>query len=108
MAKFAEFKTAYLQREIPVVGTLAGDLKVGQVCTFSGVDGTAIAAVADATPITAGQWIVAQSDMTMGEGHVPVENRDYRYSDIVKASATAKHVALFRIDNPEDIISYIV
>ena len=108
MAKMARFKTAYLQREVPVMGTLAADVKVGQVVTFSGVNGTAIAAVANDTAITAGQWIVAQSDMTMGEGHVPVENRDYRYSNVVKASTTAKHVALFRIDNPEDIVAYTV
>lgn len=106
MAKFAKFKTGYLQREIPVMGTLAADLHVGQICTFSGVDGTAIAAIGDSTNLTAGQWIVAQSDMTMGEGHIPVENRDYRYNDKVAASSTPKHVALFRIDDPSDVIAY--
>lgn len=106
MAKFAEFKTAYLQREVPVMATLAAALRVGQVCTFSGVDGTALAAISDSTAIAAGQWIVAQSDMTMGEGNVPVEYRDHRYSDVVAASTTPKHVALFRINDPSDIISY--
>ena len=105
MALYAEFKTAYLQREIPVVGTVAADLHVGQVVTYNG---TAIAVVADSAAIAAGQYIVAQSDMTMGEGHVPVENRDYRYSDVVKASTTPKHVALFRIDNPDDVRKYTI
>lgn len=107
MAKMAHFKTAYLQREIPIKATLAAELKVGQVCTFNGVDGSALAAVADGTAIVAGQYIIAQSDMTMGNGHVPVENRDYRYSDVVAASSTPKLVAVFRIDDPTDIISYV-
>lgn len=107
MALMAHFKTAYLQREIPVMATLAAPLKVGQVCTFDGVDGSALAAAGDEATVVAGMYIVAQSDMTMGEGHVPVEYRDHRYSDAVAASATPKHVALFRITDPSDVIPYI-
>lgn len=101
MAKFAEFKTAYLQREIPVMATLTANLKVGQLCSYNG---TALAAVADATAVAVGQYIIAQSDMTMGNGHVPVEQRNYAYSDVVAASTTPKLVALFRVDNPDDLI----
>lgn len=106
MAKMARFKTGYLQREIPIVATLAADLKVGQICTFSGVDGTALAALGDSAALAAGQYIIAQSDMTMGYGHIPVENRDYRYSEVVAASTTPKTVAVFRINDPGDIIAY--
>jgi hypothetical protein len=101
MAKIAEFKTAYLQREIPVMATVAAPLKVGQLCTYNG---TALAAVADETTVAVGQYIIAQSDMTMGNGHVPVEQRDYTYSPLVAASTTPKLVALFRVDNPDDLI----
>lgn len=106
MAKMAHFKTAYLQREIPIKATVATALKVGQVCTFSGVDGSALAPVANGTAIAAGQYIVAQSDMTMGNGHVPVEYRDHRYNPSVAVSSTPKLIAVFRINDPTDIISY--
>lgn len=100
-AVMAQFKTAYLQREIPVKATLAADLKVGQVCTFSGVDGSALAGKTSAPAV--GDYIVAQSDMTMGDSHVPVEQRNYNYSDKVAASTTAKLVALYRINDLTDI-----
>lgn len=106
MALMAHFKTAYLQREIPVMATLAAQLKVGQVCTFDDVTG-ALAAAGDEAAVVVGMYIVAQSDMTMGEKHVPVEYRDHRYSDVVAASTTPKHVALFRITDPSDVIPYI-
>ena len=108
MAKIAHFKTAYLQREIPIKATLANAVRVGQVCTFSGVDGSALAAISDSTAIAEGQYIIAQSDMTMGNGHVPVENRNYKYDDTVAASTTAKLVAVFRINDPSDVIARTV
>lgn len=59
----------------------------------------------EVTPtVTTDMYIVAQSDMTMEYGHVPVENRDYRYSDVVADSTTKKHVALFKVISPDDII----
>ena len=59
----------------------------------------------EVTPtVTTDMYIVAQSDMTMEYGHVPVENRDYRYSDVVADSTAKKHVALFKVINPDDII----
>lgn len=103
MAVMAQFKTAYLQREIPVKATLEAELKVGQVCTF---DGSALAAKTGAPAV--GDYIVAQSDMTMGDSHVPVEQRNYNYSDKVAASATPKLVALYRINDLTDITSKTV
>lgn len=109
----ANFKTAYLQREIPVDAKAAGalELHVGDVVSGTvGADGVlTIAARSNSVEATAkasvaeGDYIVAQSDMTMEYGHVPVEDRDYRYNDKVSMSATAKKVALFKINDLSDI-----
>ena len=106
-----EFKTAYLQREIPVdaavmqgdglvVGNLVKLVKAGAntvpyIVAATGNDKDA--ALADAT------HIIAQSDMTLEYGHVPVENRDYRYNDKVSIGTSAKKVALFKINDLSDI-----
>lgn len=103
MALMAEFKTAYLQREVAIDATLAADLKVGQVCTLSSAG-----ALAAATSVAVGNVIIAQSDMTVGNGHVPVENRDWKYSDVVAASSTKKHVMVFVITDVNDIITKTV
>lgn len=76
------FETAYLQREVPEDVVVASDshfvvgqmvkLENGTIKTLSA--GTIPAAREEAT------HIIAQSDMTMEYGHVPVEDRDYRYS----------------------------
>lgn len=102
MARMASFKTAYLQREIPVKATVAKELRVGQLCTYNG---TALAGVENGTAVAVGQYIVAQSDVTMGDSHVLVEQHNYNYSDKVAVSATPKLVALFRVDNPDDVIA---
>lgn len=96
----ASFKTAYLQREIVVDVTVAADVEVGDVVTIE--DG-ALTAKAGNT-VAVGDYIVAQSDMTMEYGHVPVENRDYRYSPKVAASATEKKVMVFKVIDVDDII----
>ena len=109
----ANFKTAYLQRELPVDAKAASplELHVGDVVSGTvGADGVlTIAARSNAVEATAkssvavGDYIVAQSDMTMEYGHVPVENRDYRYNDKVSMGTTAKKVALFKINDLSDI-----
>ena len=109
----ANFKTAYLQRELPVDAKAASplELHVGDVVSSTvGTDGVyTLAARSNAAEATAkssvvvGDYIVAQSDMTMEYGHVPVENRDYRYSDKVSLNTTPKKVALFKIVNKDDI-----
>ena len=109
----ANFKTAYLQREIPVDAKAASplELHVGDVVSGTiGADGVyTLAARSNAVEATAkssvavGDYIVAQSDMTMEYGHVPVENRDYRYDDKVSMGTSAKKVALFKINDLSDI-----
>ena len=109
----ANFKTAYLQRELPVDAKAASpiELHVGDVVSGTiGADGVyTLAARSNAVEATAkssvavGDYIVAQSDMTMEYGHVPVENRDYRYNDKVSIGTSAKKVALFKINDLSDI-----
>lgn len=128
MATFkGRFKTAYLQKEVPVDIVVAGanDLCVGQLVTLEPADDNKpeyiYPATGDdeATVLTNATHIIAQSDMTMEYGHVPVENRDYRYSDKVERTLTngaattvatvgetseTKKVALFCITDKTDII----
>lgn len=111
----AQFKTAFLQRVIvetcDVVGTAA--LKVGNLVKFTAATSTVPAYVSKVTSLAQATHIIAQSDMTQEYGHVPVENRDYRYSPEVactlaaaptKTTAKPKKVALFKIINPADVI----
>lgn len=92
MAYFAEFITARFQREIPMevaVGvTPASYLRVGQMVKV--VDGVVKTLSASTIPAAKEEatHIIAQSDMTMEYGHVPVEYRDYRYSDQVKGTVS--------------------
>lgn len=118
----AQFKTAYLQREVvadlepaatfPIssanTGT-DGKCHVGDVFymnsgEFARRESTSSAAAAKAA-VAVGDYIVAQSDQTMGYGHVPVEDRDYRYNDEVKMTdGTVKKFALFKITDLNDVI----
>lgn len=105
----ANFKTAYLQKEISMDVTAAStlNLKVGDVVSITSAG--VVSARSNATESTAkssvalGDYIVAQSDMTMEYGHVPVENRDYQYHDDVVLGTAAKKAAFYRIDRLEDI-----
>lgn len=118
----AGFKTAYLQKAVPldVVPAASGKMHVGDVFSLSGnvptplsytssyaasSSGYADAAVAAAKALVSeGQWIVAQGDMTMGYGHVPVENRDYRYNDeVVLESSVAKKIMAYHIYDTRDL-----
>lgn len=67
---------------------------------------TQAAAVAAAkAAVAVGQYILAQSDMTMGYGHVPVEIRDYMYKDdIVMIDSVTRDFVVYRINTLEDII----
>ena len=119
----AKFKTAYLQREIPVEVAVIGAaaLEVGQLVTLTPTNGTNpdyIAAAAGATAsaaLSAATHIIAQSDMTMEYGHVPVEDRDYKYSPevavtagTISTSSPKKKVALFKLINKDDVTAYTV
>lgn len=113
----ASFKTAYLQREIPLQLDVVNDCKVGDFVVVTNptatVEGYMIKATAAQVTNKTATHIVAQSDMTLAYGHVPVENRDYRYDPTVKGTVTQaptgktntwKQVALFKITNWDDII----
>lgn len=121
MAK-GHFITAYLQREIPMelavktsALTEAAALEVGQLVKLVASTGADIPAYIEAANgISDATHIIAQSDVTMNAGHVPIENRDYKYSNRVlgtitsaatKGSAT-KHVALYAITDKNDIETY--
>lgn len=111
----AGFKTAYLQREewhdVDVVGSAA--LKVGD-CVQLVAATASVAAYIQKSTFANATHIIAQSDQTIGYGHVPVENRDYRYDPSVATtlsaapssatSTTWKHVALYRITNKDDVV----
>lgn len=117
----ASFRTAYLQREVYLDTAVVGDCKVGDfvVCTAETptvqqyIKKAAAADVTAANAAAGTLYIVAQSDQTIGYGHVPVENRDYRYDPkVAQTTATApttktdpwKHVALYKVTNFEDVI----
>ena len=97
-----KFKTAYDAREIVLDAKVTAELVVGQLVKLSSGALVAATAKADAT------YMVAQSDMTMEYGHVPVENRNYAYSDKVAVSATDKKIAVFPLTDKDDIIEYTV
>ena len=94
----AHFKTGYHQREQVLDVKVAGDYKVGDMVSLAEDTITKVTALANA------DYIIAQSDMTMEYGHVPVESRDYRYSPKVAKSASKKKVAVFFISDKSDIL----
>lgn len=101
----AQFKTAYLQRELVVDTKVAANMEVGTVVTMSGSgDTTTITAVADTvlTPADT-HYIVAQSDMTMSITKRDYTKGQFEYDDSVKASTTLKKVALFKVIDPSDV-----
>lgn len=108
MAIMAEFRTAYLQREVAVEATVPSDLKVGQVCTLA--DGALTVKNTDEPAV--GDVIIAQSDMTLGKNRFfdGVDYVDYtarhpfEYSDVVKASTTTKkHLMVFVVTDASDV-----
>ena len=96
--KKAHFKTALGQREIVLDCKVSEKLEVGAICTLTGDT------LAGSETATSDAYIVAQSDMTMEYGHVPVENQDHRYNPEVAASTSLKKVAVFKIIDVADVI----
>lgn len=114
MALRGEFKTAYLQHEVVETVAVVGDMVVGQLVTYVPATTTVQAYIKTANNVDDATHIIAQSDMTMEYGHVPVENRDYRYSEVVaKTTATTpttltgtkKKVAMFNVYDVDDIVT---
>lgn len=117
----ASFRTAYLQREIYLDCVVKTACKVGDFVTYTAASGSipqyigksASSEVTAANAAAGKLYIVAQSDQTLAYGHVPVENRDYRYdSSVAKtmvgtsvaATDPVKHVALYKVTNFDDVI----
>lgn len=132
----ARFKTAYHQKEIvfnakltvddaalgsnsavykDIEGNSVSGLPVGTMLsynastnTFSEVKATVVGEEVTALPaVTEGNYIIAQSDATMGGGHVPVETLSYKYigaNDFVAESTTAKNIAVFKIIDANDVV----
>lgn len=95
------FKTGWNQREIHADMKVEMVAKVGTLCTI----GTDTLTPLTSAPAAGTKYaMIAQSDDTIGDGHIPVENRDWLYSDIVAASTTKKHVAYYIVDT-NDITS---
>lgn len=122
------FKTAYLQREcvedVAVCSSETNDyFRVGQLCSYTPASGSVPGYITKKTTPAAGDWVIAQSDQTMGDGptfaesHIPVENRDYRYSDKVAITASkeslsaadtgaaVKKIAFFKVVDPTDLVA---
>jgi hypothetical protein len=113
------FKTAYLQRtlrldNVAVLSTETGDFfKVGQVVNLTAKNGTTPAYISkDATPAV-GDYIIAQADETIGDGHVPVEDKDYKpkgyvavtEATAVDANSVTKSVVVYKITDIDDIVA---
>ena len=105
MAYKAQFITALGQHEIVFDAKVNNDMVVGQVCKY---DSTNNIFTPTSVKPAVGDYIVAQSDVTM-QSYVPVENRDYRYDPKVAASTSAtKKVAMFKITDINDVYSITI
>lgn len=96
MAYKASFITGVDQREIHRDMKVSAAGKVGYLYSI----GTDTLTLLTTAPTAGTKYaMIAQSDDSLGNSNIPVENRDYRYSDEVAASAsTKKHVAYFIVD----------
>lgn len=106
MAYKAYFKTGLGQHEVVLDCKVAANVKVGYLCKYDSASDT-LSASTSGTPVS-GDYIIAQSDMSMEYGHIPVENRDYIYDPTVKASTTKKKVAVFRVTDVTDVYTATV
>ena len=106
-ATYAGFRTGWNQREVRVMAKCASgtlELKVGELCTLSSAGVIAKSDVGTSGKASIGNVIIAQSDMTMGKGHVPVENHNYNYSDKVAITTIAKPIMVFVVSDPDDVV----
>lgn len=129
----AQFKTAYLQRMVPVDAVVVGSVNEGVAVTsanrkaaicrgdfvvYVAPTATVPASITKATQTQVtgktATHIVALTDMTISDGHVPTDVKDYRPSELVgatKATAAAagdealvKKVGLYPIWDWADIV----
>lgn len=113
----AEFRTAYLQRMIPldvvVVGTVkektdvTSENRKAAICRNDFVvyvpkagEVPAYITKATQTQIDAKEatHIIALTDMTIGKGHVPTDLKDYRSSELVGATSDAAPTGPVAVD----------
>lgn len=113
------FKNAYLQKAIKLetVSTLStetGDVfKIGQVVTLTAASGTTPAYLSKDTTPAVGDYIIAQSDDTIGYGHVLVEDKNYKPQGYVAvteatamdASSVTKSVVVYKITDLDDLVT---
>lgn len=103
------FRTGYNQRSIMLSGVTVArasadtgynntGIEIGQVMTLSGTTLTE-----KTSGVAIGDYIIAQSDETVGYGHIPVENRDYKYVGTV-APGTDKNVVVYQITDVADMV----
>lgn len=87
-------------------------MKVGDLVVLTPATATLPASIVRTLSLAAATHLVVQSDNTMGYGHIPVENRDYRYFPMVNGTYTgslattspAKKVAVIKIDDRDNIL----
>ena len=96
----AHFKTGWMQKEQVLDVKVSEDMKVGDMAALN-EDGETLDKTSS---LAAADYIIAQSDETMEYGHVPVEHRNYGYSDKVAQSSSKKKVAVYFIIDESDII----
>lgn len=99
------FKTGWNQREIHADMKVESAVKVGTLCIVKSGTTDTLTPITTAPAAGTKYYMIAQSDDTLGNvdvsgtvksyGHVPVEYRDWAYSDAVLASTTKKHVAYY-------------
>lgn len=99
----AEFKTAKDQYEIPMDIKVAAETAVGRVVYINAGKLTERTTVAS---VQVGDYIVAQSDMTLKSfDYVLSQLHNYTYDPKVAASPEVdKHVALYKITDLNDVI----
>lgn len=113
------FKTAYLQKaikldDVAVLSTEAGDIfKIGQVVNLTAASGTTPAYLSKDTTPAVGDYIIAQGDDTVGDGHVLVEEKNYKpkgYVAVTEATAmdansVTKSVVVYKITDIDDLVT---
>lgn len=135
----ASFKTAYLQKtdllDVAVKATVQADdasntalakafgvrqttpealtaLKVGDLVVLTPATASLPASIIRTLSLAEATHIIAQSDVTLEYGHIPVENRDYRYfpmvngtyTDSLAANTPTKKVSVYTIVDKGDIL----
>lgn len=92
------FITGWNQREIHADMKVDAVAKVGTLCIIKSGTTDTLQPITSAPTAGTKYYMIAQSDDTLGDGHIPVEYRDWLYSDAVAASAAKKHVAYYIVD----------